>query len=116
MRRVGRGGRKYAASRQQLKSGNPVIQRLHARYNGLVENLHDFAKRRKINFPLPQPLPPNILSLRDDPALLEDVWLGSSEDSAPLRLTDPKVRIGVRAMHILDRCNEESARLEREQV
>ncbi|KAH7091862.1 hypothetical protein BKA62DRAFT_786834 [Auriculariales sp. MPI-PUGE-AT-0066] len=102
--------------RQQLKSGNPIIQRLHARYNGLVENLHDFAKRRKINFPLPQPLPPNILSLRDDPALLEDVWLGSSEDNAPLWLTDPKVRIGIRAMHILDRCNEESARLEREQA
>ncbi|KAH7102418.1 hypothetical protein BKA62DRAFT_617427, partial [Auriculariales sp. MPI-PUGE-AT-0066] len=100
--------------RQQLKTGNPVIKRLQARYNGLVKKLHDLATERRITFPLPQLLPPDILSLRDDPALLEDVWLGSTEGNTPLWLSDPKVRIGIRAMHLLDRCNEESARLKRE--
>ncbi|KAH7102012.1 hypothetical protein BKA62DRAFT_792395 [Auriculariales sp. MPI-PUGE-AT-0066] len=100
--------------RQQLKRGTPVIERLRDRYNGLVEQLHDIAKKKKIDFPLPVSLPPNILSLRDDPALMEDVWLGASENNTPLWLTDPKARIGIRAMQLLDRCDEESARLNRE--
>jgi hypothetical protein len=100
--------------RQQLKNGNPAIKRLQVRYGGLVRKLHDLAKQRKINFPLPQPLPSNMLSLRDDPAFLEDVWLGSSEGNTPLWLTDQNARIGIRAMHLLKRCEEEHARLDRE--
>lgn len=63
------------------------------------------------NIPLPQHLKTDLSLLRDDPYLMEDVWVHPSTEAAPPWLTDPKVRKGIRAMLKVDRCIEENRRL-----
>ena len=53
----------------------PAVQRAIARYNNLCEDLKDLAPDG-CELVLPQPLTIEISKLKDDPALLEDVWLG----------------------------------------
>jgi len=66
------------------------------------------------NIPLPQHLKTDLSLLRDDPYLMEDVWVHPSTEAAPPWLTDTKVRKGIRAMLKVDRCMEEHRRLGRE--
>lgn len=64
--------------------------------------------------PLPQPLPTQLNALREDPHLMEDVWITPSVGAIPRWLDDTDVRRGIRAMLKRDRCQEELKRLERE--
>ena len=66
------------------------------------------------NIPLPQHLKTELSLLRDDPYLMEDVWVHPSTTAAPPWLTDIKVRKGIRAMLKDDRCVEEYCHLGRE--
>ena len=66
------------------------------------------------NIPLPQHLKTDLSLLRDDPYLMEDVWIHPSTEAAPPWLTDTKVWKGIRAMLKVDRCVEENRRLGRE--
>jgi hypothetical protein len=63
------------------------------------------------NIPLPQHLSTDFTILRDDPYLMEGVWVHSSTAAAPPWLTDTKIRKGIRAMLKIDRCTEEYRRI-----
>jgi len=63
------------------------------------------------NIPLPRHLKTDLTHLRDDPYLMEDVWVHPSTQAAPPWLTDTKIRKGIRAMLKVDRCTEEYRRL-----
>ncbi|KAH7097510.1 hypothetical protein BKA62DRAFT_623799, partial [Auriculariales sp. MPI-PUGE-AT-0066] len=83
-----------------------------ARYNDLCEQIANLAPGDDIA--LPQPLDTNLATLRDSPALLEDVWIGGPRPATDRWLTDANVHVAIRAMHQLDRCREEEVRLLRE--
>ncbi|KAJ6629851.1 hypothetical protein B0H10DRAFT_1939485 [Mycena sp. CBHHK59/15] len=61
--------------------------------------------------PIPQPLSTALNGLRNDPSLHEDVWITPSQGQIPRWLNDVNVHDGIRALHSLDRCAEESRRL-----
>ncbi|KAH7084055.1 hypothetical protein BKA62DRAFT_628235, partial [Auriculariales sp. MPI-PUGE-AT-0066] len=83
-----------------------------ARYNDLCEQIAQLEPGDDLA--LPQPLDTDLVKLRDSPALLEDVWIGGPRPAIDRWLTDANVRIAIRAMHQIDRCHEEEARLRRE--
>lgn len=64
--------------------------------------------------PLPKELPLKLDALRDDPSLMEDVWITPAPLEVPRWLEDPDVREGIHAMHRLDQCQEEKRRIELE--
>lgn len=61
--------------------------------------------------PVPRQLSTKLTILRDDPYLMEDVWVHEASDSPPAWLTEVDVRKGIRAMLKIDRCQEEQRRL-----
>ena len=63
------------------------------------------------NIPLPRHLKTDLNLLRDDPYLMEDVWIYPSAEATPPWLTDTKVCKGIRAMLKIDRCMEEHRHL-----
>jgi hypothetical protein len=73
------------------------------KYCATLESLYDPAWL----IPLPQPLPTQLVALRDGHALMEDVWITPSAGEVPQWLEDVDVREGIRAMLKLDRCLEE---------
>lgn len=96
-----------------MKKRMPALVRAVARYNTLCDRLRDLLPPGK-TFPLPERLPEDLATLKNDPLLLEDVWI-TSDTPAGLWLTDKAIRRGIRAQHILDRCAEESIRLKQEE-
>jgi hypothetical protein len=77
------------------------------KYCSDLESLYDSTW----SIPLPQPLPTNLVALRDGHNLMEDVWITPSATEVPRWLEDLDVREGIRAMLKLDRCLEERRRL-----
>ncbi|KZV78701.1 hypothetical protein EXIGLDRAFT_633405, partial [Exidia glandulosa HHB12029] len=100
---------------RSIRKRTPALLQAIAKYNDLCDQLHDLLPEG-LDFPLPERLPTEIAALRDDPSLLEDVWLaGVPGDNAPW-LQDARVRRGIRAQLVLDRCDEEEKRLVREEA
>ena len=66
--------------------------------------------------PIPKPLPTELGPLREDPDLMQDIWITPLSPSEPMPpwLQDPNVWRGIRALLKLDRCKEERERLDRE--
>ncbi|KAG2021067.1 sentrin-specific protease [Coprinopsis cinerea AmutBmut pab1-1] len=67
--------------------------------------------KKEWNLPLPSPLTENLVTLRDDPTLYEDVWITVSPEGIPPWLGDPAVREGIRGLHRRDRAQEERRRI-----
>jgi len=64
--------------------------------------------------PILKPLSTELSVLRDDPYLMEDVWITPSEDESPRWLEDGNVRKGIKALLKTDRTVEEERRLRQE--
>lgn len=79
------------------------------KYNRYCDSLGQLAGTSSI--PIPRQLSTKLTILRDDPYLMEDVWVEPVSASPPAWLTDANVRKGIRAMLKLDRCLEERRRL-----
>ncbi|EJD33287.1 hypothetical protein AURDEDRAFT_77098, partial [Auricularia subglabra TFB-10046 SS5] len=84
------------------------------RYNELCTKLRALLPPGK-DFPLPEPLSTELSKLKNDPTLLEDVWVSALPNGAALWLKDKTVRVAIRAQLVLDRCAEERERLLREE-
>lgn len=97
----------------KMKNRTPALVRAVTRYNTLCDRLKELLPADK-NFPIPEKLPEDLAKLKNEPSLLEDVWI-SADTPAGLWLTDKAVRRGIRAQHILDRCSEECIRLKQEE-
>ncbi|KZV88475.1 hypothetical protein EXIGLDRAFT_696648 [Exidia glandulosa HHB12029] len=114
------GGSLGTTQNQKMMRGmqrrQPALVNAITRYNNLCHELEALLPDEDDDFPLPQTLSLNLTELKEDPTLLEDVWLGTDSDTPrPAWLLDASVRRGIRAMHLLDRCSEERARLDREE-
>ncbi|EJD50107.1 hypothetical protein AURDEDRAFT_58622 [Auricularia subglabra TFB-10046 SS5] len=96
-----------------MKKRTPTIQRALKSYNDLCERLKSLLPIGS-TFPLPQPLSTDLKHLKENDQLMQDVYIASNEGPAPAWLIDETVRSGIRAMLILERCAEESLRLDRE--
>jgi hypothetical protein len=80
------------------------------KYYKRLDELHD----RSFAIPIPVPLPTKLIDLRNDPTLLEDVWITPSTGQIPRWLEDQDVREGIRALLKHDRCLEEQRHLGKE--
>lgn len=94
----------------KMKNRTPALLRAIARYNALCDRLKVLLPQGE-TFPLPEKLPDDLARLKNEPALLEDVWLSTESAAAGPWLTDKAVRRGIRAQHVVDRCEEEKLRL-----
>lgn len=81
--------------------------RKYNNYCKQLSQLHDPSE----TVPLPVPLPTTLDALRNDPTLMQDVWIIPSVGKIPGWLGDVNVRIGIRALLKRDRCLEEQRRL-----
>lgn len=104
------GTRAHQRAKQALQKRGPALQRAIQRYNNLCARLALLSPAGS-NFPLPEPLSTDLALLRDDGSYLQDVFLSHSVGPAPAWITDPTLRHAIRAMHVLDRCDEEQVRL-----
>ncbi|KAJ7622490.1 hypothetical protein FB45DRAFT_1032157 [Roridomyces roridus] len=100
-----------------IKRREPNISRLVQTYNKLCEQIQSLISKKKAppHSVAPLPVPSKgIYQLDVDDVIWQDLGLDEEESRPPLWLSDEKVRTGIRAMLMVDRCNEESARLMRE--
>ena len=93
-----------------MQRHTPALMAAIRKFNKYCDALHTLSDPAA-NIPLPRHLKTDLSSLRDDPYLMEDVWVHPSMEAAPPWLTDTKVRKGIRAMLKIDRCTEEFRRL-----
>lgn len=107
------GTTQHQSTLASMQRRTPALQNAIKKYNGLCDKLQELLPRGR-RFPLPKKLPEDIAQLRDDPELLEDVWVEGDGEEADPWVTDATVRAGIRAMQMLDRCAEERVRVERE--
>jgi hypothetical protein len=109
------GTKLHQQTRKAISRRRPALLAAIRKFNGYCETLERlYDPEWKV--PLPLPLSPQLATLRDQPGLMEDVWITRSQGEMPRWLSDPDVREGIRAMLKLDRCAEESVRLCREAV
>jgi hypothetical protein len=97
-----------------IKRREPGILKLAKMYNNLCNQLRSCVQQHKVprNAVLPQPIDTKQLFVLDvDDDIWQDVGLGDNEDddTAPLWLSDPNVRNGVKHVLVLDCCHEEES-------
>ncbi|TFK16874.1 hypothetical protein FA15DRAFT_683652 [Coprinopsis marcescibilis] len=92
--------------RHTISKRTPALETAVKRFNRYCAELAAM-HRPEWNIPLPEPLPAKLGDLRNDPGLLEDVWISPSNVEIPPWLNDPSVREGIRGMLRQDRCLED---------
>jgi len=80
------------------------------KYNHFCEQLSQL-HNASWAIPLPSPLPTTLANLRNDPTLMQDIWITPSVGEVPQWLEDSDVRDGIRALVKTERCLEEQRRL-----
>lgn len=68
-------------------------------------------RRPNCPIPVPQLLPTSLSELKACATLMESVWVTDVDESQHRWVREPEVRESIRAMHRIDRCNEEVERL-----
>ncbi|KAJ2914823.1 hypothetical protein MD484_g5591, partial [Candolleomyces efflorescens] len=72
------------------------------------------ARPPKCTIPVPKPLPSTLKLLKACPDLMESVWIEPIDPQKQRWVHDAGIRSGIRAVHRLERCAEETRRLGRE--
>ncbi|PPQ96642.1 hypothetical protein CVT26_010666, partial [Gymnopilus dilepis] len=111
-RNLALGTKLHQQTRRSIARRQPALMSAIRKYNTHCTNLERLYNPA-CNIPLPQPLPTKLSELRDNSALMEDVWTVPS-DKAPLWLEDTDVRSGIQAMLKKERSLEEKQRLQGE--
>ena len=93
-----------------IQKRRPALEKLIRQYNEYCTNLKAMYNPA-YRIPLPQPLSDNLYQVRDDSYLLEDVIVGQTREQPSCWFTEPKVRLGARALLKVERCSEELYRL-----
>jgi hypothetical protein len=103
------GTKLHQQTRKAITKRKPALLAAIRKFNKYCDILADLADldNSNLTIPLPRHLSSELNILRDDPYLMEDVWVQSIDGEAPLWLTDVDVRKGIRAMLKQDRCLEE---------
>lgn len=111
------GTKLHQYTRRSIARRQPAIRSAIRKYNRYVETLQQLAAEHNIpeNIPIPQPLSPDVNTLRNDPNLYEDVWIYPLDgDEKPRWLYEQSTRLAIRALLKMERCAEEEVRLQRE--
>ena len=88
----------------------PALTAAIRKYNHYCEQLSQLHNPTWA-IPLPSPLPTTLTDLRNNPTLMQDIWITPSVGEVPRWLEDPDVRDGIRALVKTERCLEEQHRL-----
>ena len=83
------------------------------KFNSYCEKLEKL-RRPNWNVTIPTRLPTDLSVLKNDPELLQDVWISTDDDIpqvAPRWMTDQLVRKGIKAVLKIARCHEERRRV-----
>lgn len=108
------GTRLHQQARGSIARRRPAITNSIHRFNNYIEQLEGIYDK-SWNIPLPARLSTDLSTLRDEPGLMEDVWITPPPiPSQSLWLEDPSIRKGIRALLKYDRCIEERQRIGRE--
>ncbi|KAG6839552.1 hypothetical protein C0991_001573 [Blastosporella zonata] len=102
-------------TRAAIKKRTPALMVGLRKYNDLCATLASMYNPEWA-IPVPEPLPTELKLLREDPRLLQDVWISRPTDKVPRWLQDPNLCEAIRARLKLDRCQEEQQRLQDEAV
>lgn len=103
------GTKLHQQTRKAITKRQPALMTAIRKYNRYCDTLEELAGNSCI--PIPRHLSTKLTILRDDPYLMEDVWVDPVSTSPPAWLTNQNVRKGIRAMLKIDRCLEERRRL-----
>jgi hypothetical protein len=79
-------------------------------YNRHVSRLETLNKP-EYKIPTPIKLGKDIIAMRDDGTLQQDVWIEPCEAQPPRWFSDENVRKAIRGLHKIDRCWEEMERV-----
>ncbi|KAJ7827440.1 hypothetical protein B0H13DRAFT_1917602 [Mycena leptocephala] len=109
-RREPLGTKLYQMTRKAITRRQPALTRALKKFNGYCARL-ELLRPPGCNIPIPAALPTTLDGLHSDPSLHQDVWIQSSNEPVPRWLEDHDMRDGIRSLHIIDRCAEETDRL-----
>ncbi|KAG2113977.1 hypothetical protein DEU56DRAFT_874329 [Suillus clintonianus] len=104
------GTKLHQQTRKAIAKRQPALMTAIRKFNSYCEHL-DTLYDPSWGIPLPMALPTKLADLRNDQALMEDVWIAPSAGDIPRWLDDSDVRDGIRALLKHDRCQEERQRL-----
>ncbi|KAG2123258.1 hypothetical protein DEU56DRAFT_917566 [Suillus clintonianus] len=104
------GTKLHQQTRKAIAKRQPALMTAIRKFNSYCEHL-DTLYDPSWGIPLPMALPTKLADLRNDQALMEDVWIAPSAGNIPRWLDDSDVRDGIRALLKHDRCQEERQRL-----
>ncbi|KAJ7873548.1 hypothetical protein B0H14DRAFT_3438323 [Mycena olivaceomarginata] len=119
-RRLMNDSKLHAHTESAVKRREPTITKIAAEYNKLCGQLAKLIKDGKAPAGSTAPLPipsKGLWQLEVDDVIFLDVGLDDADDNdgePPPWLCDEQVRVGIKGMLQLDRCDEEDARLWRE--
>ena len=108
------GTKQHQRTLRSIQKRSPAIRKAILRYNALCAKARELLPADK-DYPLPEELSTDLTDLKNDPSLLDDVWVSSIPGDDALWLKDPRVRNAIRSQLALDRCTEERKRLTREE-
>ena len=104
------GTKLHQQTRKAIAKRQPALTAALRKYNHYCEQLSRL-HNPSWGIPLPSPLPTTLAELRNDPTLMQDIWITPSEGKVPRWLEDTDVRDGIRALIKTERCLEEQRRL-----
>ncbi|KAJ7608101.1 hypothetical protein DFH06DRAFT_1066262, partial [Mycena polygramma] len=99
----------YVQTTQAISRRRPALMRAITTFNRCCEELKSLC-RPTYTLQIPVPLPTNMEALKEDPDLLQDVWIKRTE---PTWLRQD-FRVGIQAMLKADHCADEHRRICRE--
>ncbi|KAG1887308.1 hypothetical protein F4604DRAFT_1917113 [Suillus subluteus] len=104
------GTKLHQQTRKAIAKRQPALMTMIHKFNSYCERLEDLYDP-SWGVPLPAPLPTKLADLRNDPTLMEDVWITPSVGDVPRWMEDTDVRDGIRALLKRQQCQEEQRRL-----
>ncbi|TFK54454.1 hypothetical protein OE88DRAFT_1624486 [Heliocybe sulcata] len=104
------GTKLHQQTRKTMSKRRPALLGAIRKFNKYCDALQQLHKL-EWRVPVPSKLSTDLSTLKDDPILLQDVWIEPCDVDPPRWLYDSNVRVGIRAMLKIDRCREERRRL-----
>ncbi|PSR97574.1 hypothetical protein PHLCEN_2v4281 [Hermanssonia centrifuga] len=110
-RDVALGTKLHQETRKKISKRKPALITAIKKYNNYCERLHALCPPNT-RIHIPEPLPLDLVALRNHPRLMEDVWIAplAVNTPPPLWLENANIRTGILAYHKYARCKEERTR------
>jgi hypothetical protein len=89
------GTKLHQKTKPSIRNRQPALVNSIKKYNGYCQELSKIIKMKRLDVPIPLVLSENISALREDPNLMEDLWISRSSTHNPLWYSDQTVREGI---------------------